>query len=70
MEPLAFFRSREPECSARAAFGLLSSTSLTKVRVVAPEVVPAGQLPPLERPLLDLLAVLILRVIDFVVIDV
>jgi len=38
--------------------------------VAALEVVLARQLLPLERPLFDLLAVLILRVIDLVVIDV
>jgi hypothetical protein len=70
VEPLAFFRSYEPECSARAAFGLLGSTSLAEVRAVAPEVVLARRLLPLERPLLDLLAVLVLGVIDFIVIDV
>jgi hypothetical protein len=44
--------------------------SLAEVRAVALEVVLAGQLLPLERLLLDLLAVLVLGVIDFVVIDI
>ena len=44
--------------------------SLAEVRAVALEVVLAGQLLPLERLLLNLLAILILGVIDLVVIDV
>jgi hypothetical protein len=70
VESFAFFRSRESEGSARAVLGFLGSTSLTEVRAVALEVVLAGRLLPLERLLLDLLAVLVLGVIDLVVIDV
>jgi hypothetical protein len=44
--------------------------SLTEVLAVALEVVLAGQLLPLERPLLDFLAVLVFWIIDFIVIDV
>jgi hypothetical protein len=44
--------------------------SLTEVLAVALEVVLARRLLPLERPLLDLLAILVFRVIDFIVIDV
>jgi hypothetical protein len=51
-------------------FYFRSSTSLTKVLAVTLEVVLTRQLLPLERPLLDLLAILILRVIDLVVIDI
>ena len=70
VESFAFFRSRESEGSARAVLGFLGSTSLAEVRAVALEVVLARQLLPLECPLLDLLAVLVLGVIDLVVIDV
>jgi hypothetical protein len=44
--------------------------SLAEILAVTLEVVPARRLLPLERPLLDLLAVLVLGVIDFVVMDV
>jgi hypothetical protein len=44
--------------------------SLAKVLAVTLEVVLTRQLLPLERPLLNLLAILILGVIDFIVIDV
>ena len=70
VESLVFFYSYEPECSARDTFGFLSSTSLAKVLAIALEVVLAGQLLPLERPLLDLLAILMLGVIDLIVIDI
>jgi len=70
IESLVFFRSYEPKCSTRAVFYFRSSTSLTKVLTVALEVVLARRLLPLERPLLDLLAILILGVIDLVVIDI
>jgi len=44
--------------------------SLAEVLAVALEVVLTGRLLPLERPLLDLLVILVFGVIDFVVIDV
>jgi hypothetical protein len=44
--------------------------SLAEVLAVALEVVLTRRLLPLKRPILDLLAVLILGVVDFVVIDV
>jgi hypothetical protein len=44
--------------------------SLAEVLAVALEVVLTGRLLPLERPLLDLLAILILGVVDFIVVDV
>jgi hypothetical protein len=70
VESFVFFRSRESEGSARAVLGFLGSTSLAKVRAVTLEVIPARRLLPLERPLLDLLAVLMLGVTDLIVIDV
>ena len=50
-------------------FYLYGSISLAKVLAATLEVVLAGQLLSLERPLLDLLAVLMLGVIDLIVID-
>jgi hypothetical protein len=44
--------------------------SLAEVLSITLEVVLTRQLLPLERPLLDLLAILMLGVIDLVVIDV
>jgi len=70
VESLVFFCSYEPECSARDTFGFLNGMSLAEVLAIALEVVLARQLLPLERPLLDLLAILMLGVIDLIVIDV
>ena len=70
MESLVFFRPYEPERSTRAALYFYSSMSLAEVLAVALEVVLTGRLLPLERPLLDLLAILILGVVDFIVVDV
>jgi len=70
VESFILFCSYEPEGSARAVFGFLGSISLTKVLAVTLEVVLTRRLLPLKRPLLNLLAILVLRVIDFIVIDV
>jgi hypothetical protein len=70
VESLIFFRSYEPKRSTRAVFYFYSSISLAEVLAVALEVVLTRRLLPLERPLLDLLAILVFGVIDFVVIDI
>ena len=70
VESLVFFYSYEPERSTRAILYFYSSTSLVEVLLAALEVVLARRLLPLECLLLDLLAILILGVIDFVVIDI